>query len=105
MATAIAEDQKGTVYDYILSEEANFSTIPVEIVDGWAWQMKRHIKVSTLYKNSQLETGKLEGTPNEKPVKNIVLPLLNLRYRAEDIDVKDVVLYVDDPDEYYFHSS
>ena len=98
---AVSEDQKGTVYEYILAEEAGFSTLPIEVVDGWSWQMKRHIKVSTLYKNSQLETGKMEGTPSEKPVKNIVLPLLNLRYRAEDIDVKDVVLYVDDSDEYY----
>jgi hypothetical protein len=35
-----------------------------------------------------------------KPVKNIVRPILNLQYRSEDLDVKDIFIYVDDPDKF-----
>jgi hypothetical protein len=93
-------NEEDNVYNYILTQEAGFDT-PIEIIDGWHWGFKKHIQRSTLYKNSELMGGKLEGTTEQKPVKNIVLPILNLRYRAEDIDVKDIVLYVDNPSKYF----
>ena len=88
------------IYDFITTEEANFN-LPIAVIEGWDWNFKEHINVSTLYKNSQLTTNKNKGTIDEKPVKNIVSPILDLRYRAEDIDVKDIVLYVDDPEKYH----
>ena len=54
--------------------------------------MYERIKLSTLYKYSQLATGKDDW----KPVKNIARPILNLQYRAEGFDVKDIKLYLDD---------
>lgn len=89
-----------TVYEYITTEEGGFK-LPIEVISGWSWNFPEHVRISILYKNSELETGKMKGTVDEKPVKNIVLPILNLRYRAEDIDIKDVVLYVDDPTQYH----
>lgn len=84
------------IFDYITTQEANYKQ-PVPINDVWNWSMKDHIKTSELYNNSQLLTGKNDF----KPVKNITRPILNLQHRAEDIEAKDVQLYVDDPDKYH----
>lgn len=84
------------IFDYIITQEVNYK-LPIPINDVWRWSMADHVKTSDLYKNSQLLTGKNDF----KPVKNITRPILNLQYRTEDIELKDVQLYVDDPDKYY----
>lgn len=88
--------QPDNIFDYIIKEE-NAYQLPVDIVDEWQWGMKEHIKTSIFYKNGRLLTGNFD----DKPVKNIILPILNLEYRAEDIDVKDIMLYVDNPELYH----
>lgn len=85
-----------TIFGYIKREEANYQQ-PIDLGSNWSWNMKDHIELTDLYKNSQLKTGKDEF----KPVKNITRPILNLQYRTEDIDVKDVQIYVDDPNQYH----
>lgn len=85
------------IYAYIESEETAFEN-PVDI-NGWQWSFKQHVKTSFFYKHGRL----LNGNDDDTPVKNITRPILNLQYRAEDIDVKDIVLYVDDPQ--YYHLS
>ena len=86
-----------TVFDFITQQEAEYKTNHIAITEGWDWNMYDHINLSTLYKNSTYKTGKNE----DKPFKNITRPLLNLQYRAEGFDAKDIILYVDDSDEYY----
>ena len=88
--------QPQNIHDFVIAEEAKMDIL-VDVVDGWKWSFKEHCQTSILYKNGRLLTGNI----NDKPVKNIILPILNLEYRAEDIDVKDVQLYVDDPDDNY----
>lgn len=88
---------KETIYDFITKEESAYA-LPIEPIEGWQWSMKDHIKKCTLYHWSQL----LSGNPgNNKPVKNIIYPILNLQYRAEGFDVKDIEIYVDDFKSYY----
>lgn len=84
-----------SVYELVETEEATFQR-PIDI-NGWSWSFKEHIKTSFYYKHGRLLNGNDENTP----VKNITRPLLNLQYRAEDIDLKDIVLYVDDPTNYH----
>lgn len=83
------------VYSYIQANEANFK-LPIDLL-GWNWNMPEHIKTAFYYKHSRL----LTGNNDMKPVKNIVRPILNLQYRAEDLDVKEIFLYVDDPDKFH----
>ena len=89
-----------TIFDYITQQE-NIYQNSIEVIEGWDWSMKTHIKETVLYKNSQLTTGKFKGTIDEKPVKNIIRPIRNIQDAAEDIDVKDVILYVDDSDRFH----
>lgn len=84
------------IFDYITIQENNYKK-PIPINDTWPWSMKDHIKTSELYSHSQLLNGKDDFTP----VKNITRPILNLQHRAEDIELKDVQLYVDDPENYH----
>src|ERR1035437_9828114 len=84
------------IFDYITSQEENYKR-PIPINDTWDWCMYDHIKTSDLYNNSQLLTGKSDF----KPVKNITRPILNLQHRTEDIELKDVQIYIDNPDKYH----
>ena len=84
------------IFDYIVAQE-NAYRQPINLNDSWSWSMKDHLKRSSLYKNSQL----LSGKNDFKPVKNITRPILNLQYRTEDIEVKDVQIYIDDSEKYH----
>ena len=65
-----------TIFDYITREEANYE-LPIRVIDGWDWSMKTHIQETVLYSHSQLVFGKNKGAIDEKPVKNIIRPILN----------------------------
>lgn len=86
------------VYSYIKREETNYQK-PIQLEDGWDWGMRDHLRRSFLYKNSQFEEDNLNR--DLRPNKNIILAILNVEYRTEGFDVKDIELYVDNPDEYY----
>ena len=88
------------IFGFVKQEEAAFS-LPITVVEGWEWSMKEHIRLTTLYKNSQFSNGNDTKSRDNKPFKNIVRPILNVQYRTEGFDVKDVVLYVDNQDEYF----
>lgn len=81
------------IFSYIQNEENQYKQ-GIKLAGNWQWSMKEHLETSYLYINSQLATGK----DDYKPVKNIILPILNLQHRTEDIEVKDVTMYVDEPD-------
>lgn len=85
-----------TIFSYIKSQEVAYRQ-PIRLNNFWSWGMKDHVDTSELYNCSQLKTGKNDF----KPVKNITRPILNLQHRAEDIELKDIQLYVDDPDRYH----
>lgn len=88
------------IYNYVTSQETAMLT-PIEVVLGYEWSFKEHIREAVLYKNSQLINGKNKGQMDERPVKNIILPILRLGYRTEGFDVKDIELFVDDADKYH----
>lgn len=90
--------ESGTIFDFITSQVTKYSK-PVEIEEGWFWNMRDHLKRSFLYLNSQF----YDDNENRdlRPFKNIVLPILNIQFRTEGFDVKDIDLYVDNPDEYF----
>lgn len=86
-----------TIFEYIQTEESRYKTGKIPINENWDWNMRDHVILTELYIHSRLKT----GNSDYKPVKNITKPILNLQHRTEDIDVKDVLLYVDDPKKYH----
>lgn len=87
--------QFDSIFEYTKSEEVAFS-LPISM-DGWDWNFPEHIKTAFFYKHGRL----LTGNEDNKPVKNIVRPILNLQYRSEGFDVKDIVLFLNDSKVYY----
>lgn len=87
-----------TIFDYVIREESTYKTTKVPIVDGYEWNMYEHIQKTILYKNSKFTSGADDGS---RPFKNIVRPILNVAYRSEGINVKDVEPFVDDAQYYY----
>lgn len=83
------------IYEFIKTEESAFSQ-PIDI-NGWEWSMKQHIKTSFYYMHGRL----LNGNDEDTPVRNITRRLIKLQKTEQDVDVKDIVLYVDDPDSYH----
>lgn len=90
------QDPYKDIYSYITTQESQFQN-PIVLPGNWSWSFMEHCKLSYLYSHSQLSQGKTEWTP----VVNITKPILNLQHRTEDIDLKDVQIYVDDPDHYH----
>lgn len=86
------------IYDFIRKEQTAYSK-PITLEDGWEWSMKEHLRRSFLYLNGQF----LQNNSDRKlrPNKNIVLGMMNVQFRTEGFDVKDIELYIDNPDEYY----
>lgn len=85
------------IYEFIKTNETAYNTIPIPIVDNYEWHMARHVKLTTLYMNSQYETGNKEM----KPFNNIVLPALNVQHRSVSFTVKEINFFIDDEDDYY----
>ena len=80
------------IFELIKGEEEAYKTMPVTVVEGYDWSMPKHIQMTISYKSSQYTT----GNSDEKPFKNILRPILNLQYRAEGFDVKDIELFVNE---------
>lgn len=87
-----------TIFEYITEQEEAFKK-PVPIESNWYWNFPSHVRRSFSYKHSQFEDDNDDRA--ERPFKNIVRPILNVQYRTEGFDVKDIEIYVDDADEYY----
>jgi hypothetical protein len=87
-----------TIFEYITEQESGFQK-PIPVENGWYWGFLEHVRRSFLYKNSQFEDDNDERS--ERPFKNITRPILNVQYRTEGFDVKDIDIYVDNPNDYY----
>lgn len=86
-------NEQDTIYKFIEDEMTSYKTTPVNVIEGYDWSMYEHIQRTTMYLNSVYLKGANDGS---RPFKNIVLPIMNLHYRAEGFDVKDIQLYVND---------
>src|SRR5258706_7758546 len=86
-----------TIYDFIKGQENYYLTMRVPVVEGYDWNMHEHVKLTTLYLNSQYKTGKEDN----KPFKNIILPKVNLEHRAVEFALKEIEFFINDKDNYY----
>ena len=86
------------IFSYVEEQEVAYRQ-PIYLDEEWKWSMREHIRSSYLYKNSQF----FEKNDDRKlkPFINIIRPVLNIHYRTEGFDVKDIEIYVDNPATYY----
>ena len=80
------------IYEYIKNQESVYDTEEIRVGDNWLWNMKRHIQMIFHLKNGIFFTGENNFL---RVFKQIMKPILSLAYWAEDIEVKDIVFYIE----------
>lgn len=86
------------VFDYIKSEEIAYRTVRIPLTSAKDWNMHEHIERCTNVVNGWYHTGKNDGT---RPYDDIVTPIVNVSFRSQGFDVKDIIPYVNDAEQSY----
>jgi len=86
------------VYEYITKEENAWKTTRIPLTGSKDWNMSEHIERCTNVANAWFHSGKND---NKRPYDDIVSPIINVAFRTEGFDVKDIVPFVDDIDQNY----
>lgn len=88
------------VFDYIKTEENNWKTARVPLTRSKDWNMYEHIERCTNVANAWFHQGS-NDINSGRPYDDIVTPIINVAFRSEGFDVKDIVPFVDDVNENY----
>ena len=86
------------VFSYVTSEEANWRTARVPLTNSKDWNMYEHIQRCTNVSNGWFHRGANDGT---RPYNDLVTPIINVAFRTEGFDVKDIIPFVNDAQNYY----
>lgn len=81
------------IYSYVKEQEASFETDEIQVGENWFWNFRTHVQLIFHLKNGVFYTGENDFL---RAFKNIMEPILNLSYWTEDIEVKDVVFYIEE---------
>lgn len=81
------------IYGYITTQESAFKTDRVPLTRSKDWNMAEHIERCTAVSNGWFYSGKNDGT---RPYDDLVTPIIDVAFRSEGFDVKDIVPFVDD---------
>ena len=87
------------IFQWIKQEETEAETEQIQVGSNWNWNFREHVQLIFHLKNGVFYTGSSELGAREQGMlrtfKNIMEPILNLAYWTEDIEVKDVVFYIE----------
>lgn len=86
------------VFDYIKTEENRFNKERVPLTNSKDWNMKEHIERCFNVSNGWFHTGVNDGN---RPYNDIVTPVIDVAFRSEGFDVKDIVPFVDQVEQAY----
>ncbi len=85
-------NQTPKIFDWIRQQESDYETREIQLGDNWYWNMRKHIQMIFHLKNGIFFTGENNWM---RAFKNVMEPILQLNYWTEDIEVKDVVFYIE----------
>lgn len=86
------------VFSYITTEKNSWLIERIKLSDSKDWNMREHIERCYNVANGWFHKGKNDGM---RPYDDIVTPVINVAFRSEGFDVKDIVTYVNDAANYY----
>lgn len=87
------------VFSYITTEENNWRTERVPLTGSKSWNMFEHIERCTNVANGWFHRGNNED--GLRPYDDIVTPVINVAFRSEGFDVKDIIPFVNDATKHY----
>src|SRR3990167_2963218 len=85
------------IFSYIVREETSYKTREIQVGENWFWNMSAHLSTSFHFKHGNYLNSSNDIT-TKQPFNNIILPILEFRYSAEDRDVKDIIFETEDPE-------
>lgn len=80
------------IFNWIKGEENDFEADEIRLGDNWNWNFREHVQIIFHLKNGQFYTGENNWL---RSFKQIMRPMLRLSYWTEDIEVKDVVFFIE----------
>jgi hypothetical protein len=80
------------VFSYIKEQESNWKVARVPLTGSKDWNMHEHIERCTNVANGWFHSGKNDGL---RPYDDLVTPIINVAFRSEGFDAKDIVPFVD----------
>lgn len=86
------------VFEYITAEKNNYRTARVPITNSKDWNMYEHVERCTNVANAWFNKGANDGM---RPYNDVVTPIIDVAFRSEGFDVKDIVPFVNDANNYY----
>lgn len=84
-----------SIFTFVKEEEARFQTDEIQIGDNWNWNFRNHVQLLFHLKNGIFFSGSNDWKTQLRAFKNIMEPILNLSYWAEDIEMKDIVFFIE----------
>lgn len=82
-----------SIFEFIKSQESAFESDEIKVGDNWSWNFRNHVQMIFHLKNGMFFTGANDWM---RPFKNIMEPILYLSYWSEDIEVKDILFYIEE---------
>lgn len=86
------------VFSYIGTESNNWLTTRIKLTNSKDWNMAEHIERCYNVANGWFHKGKNDGM---RPYDDIAAPIIDVAFRSEGFNVKDIVPYVNDAANYY----
>lgn len=86
------------IFSYIKTQSTLWQTERVPLTSSKSWNMREHIERCTNVANGWFHKGQNDGN---RRYDDIVTPIINVAFRSEGFDVKDIVPYVNDINENY----
>lgn len=86
------------VYKYIQNEETAYHSVRVPLTNSKDWNMAEHIERCYNVANAYYHSGKNDGL---RRYDDIVTPVINVAFRSEGFDVKDIIPFVNDATDSY----
>lgn len=84
------------IFTFVKEQESEYETREIQLGNNWFWNMRTHIQMIFHLKNGVFFSGENNWL---RAFKNIMLPMLNLAYWTEDLEVKDAVFYIEGEDD------
>ncbi len=95
---ATQETEQKDVFAYITTEKNNWRTARVPMTNSKSWNMFEHIERCTNVANAWFNKGENDGL---RPYDDLVTPIVDVAFRSEGFDVKDIIPFVNNADNYY----
>jgi len=80
------------IFAYITQQENEYQSGGITIGDNWTWSMRNHVQLIFHLTNGVFFTGKNDWS---RAFKNIIEPIIDLANWTEDLEVKDIVFYIE----------